>query len=212
MSEDIKSESTNPFVAAGFGCFLHGHEIILRDGKWFYKDTGKSIVDEEPRACPKCGRKPEKVENIDGSTDYRDGCLRRQIPGAIGVCCGHGVRPPQVVTVDVSRVLSESEAMALIAEAQKESGMTRQEALQYLLDRGWIGCSEREFGVVDKPQSVMAHVIETTEGIKVCLYRYDRHHIGDCLRECSWEEFKKASSEICECGYYKDTQDFRSRT
>lgn len=64
-----------------------GERIICGKKDCFYED-GESVRDEEgnsvPRPCPKCKQLP--------SEEGHDFCLRENLPGVHGVCCGHGVR------------------------------------------------------------------------------------------------------------------------
>jgi len=59
-----------------------GHDIVFKDGKWIFKDTGLSVKNtykEIPCGC--CG----KNSTIDG----HDNCLGTLI-GVMNACCGHG--------------------------------------------------------------------------------------------------------------------------
>ncbi len=64
---------------------MKGHSMILKPvGDTYelvYKDNGLSVIESDPRACTKCGRK----------SGYRepDLCLSK-LPGVKNACCGHG--------------------------------------------------------------------------------------------------------------------------
>ena len=57
-----------------------GHEIEYLAGQWCYSDTGE--LAEYDRSCKRCGDLPT-AEGYDACIGY--------IPGALSVCCGHGV-------------------------------------------------------------------------------------------------------------------------
>jgi len=59
---------------------LRGHRIIYIDNQWVYADT-KELANYD-RPCSRCGRMPTK--------EGYDACIK-EIPGAIGACCGHGI-------------------------------------------------------------------------------------------------------------------------
>jgi len=64
--------------------YMRGHKIYSHNGRnWFYFDDG-SVADDS-RPCKRCGRKPTP-EGYDACTGH--------VPGAISVCCGHGVKEP----------------------------------------------------------------------------------------------------------------------
>jgi len=60
-----------------------GHLIYWDEDRkaWFYADDSTSVSNERP--CAKCNKMP--------TPEGHDPCLGH-IPGAIGVCCGHGVQ------------------------------------------------------------------------------------------------------------------------
>lgn len=58
--------------------FVRGHEIYLKNGKWFYRDNNKPYIYERP--CKKCGCYPTK--------EGYDPCLGK-IEGVKNACCGH---------------------------------------------------------------------------------------------------------------------------
>lgn len=59
--------------------FLHGHNIELRNGEWFYIDTGETC--SVKRNCGFCGK--------NDTPEGYDGCIG-EIKGAMNACCGHG--------------------------------------------------------------------------------------------------------------------------
>lgn len=63
-----------------------GHPIVYIDEEWLYADTKEPISIERP--CVRCGRMPTK--------EGYDACLGH-IPGAVSVCCGHGVEEPILI-------------------------------------------------------------------------------------------------------------------
>ena len=63
-----------------------GHLIIYDGNQWVYVDTKEPIDIERP--CARCGRMPT-AEGYDVCFGY--------IPGAVSVCCGHGVEEGYVV-------------------------------------------------------------------------------------------------------------------
>lgn len=61
---------------------LRGHPIELRDGEWYYVDTGEPTATTwRDRPCGHCG-----LPNRD---DGHDACLG-ELPGVVNACCGHG--------------------------------------------------------------------------------------------------------------------------
>jgi hypothetical protein len=65
-----------------------GHAAIYDpDRGWVYEDTGDPT--SVPRACARCGEMP--------TPEGYDACLGH-IPGAVSVCCGHGVEPEHIST------------------------------------------------------------------------------------------------------------------
>ena len=63
--------------------YLRGHQIEFTAGQWRYSDTGESA--EYDRPCKRCGEMPT-IAGYDACMGY--------IPGALSVCCGHGVHKP----------------------------------------------------------------------------------------------------------------------
>ena len=67
--------------------YIHGHEVIYKDGQWVYADTGELITKKRP--CVRCGQP--------ATTEGHDACLG-QIPGVKHACCGHGKTEPYQIT------------------------------------------------------------------------------------------------------------------
>jgi len=61
--------------------FHRGHEIIVDNELWLYKDNNKPVKLDPNRKCNKC-----KKEN---TLEDHDPCLAG-LPGVINACCGHG--------------------------------------------------------------------------------------------------------------------------
>lgn len=70
--------------------FQRGWPIIYVGHQWVYEDTGEPIIIERP--CRFCGQMPT-------SKGY-DACIE-YVPGAISVCCGHGIESLYVITSGV---------------------------------------------------------------------------------------------------------------
>jgi len=62
-----------------------GWPIVYVAPNWVYEDTGESI--EVERSCRCCHQQP-----VNGC----DACIGH-VPGAISVCCGHGIDPPFII-------------------------------------------------------------------------------------------------------------------
>ncbi len=63
-----------------------GNEIISEQGKpQRYTSDGVKVKDDPERSCIRCGRPP--------LPEGYDACVGH-IPGAISVCCGHGIEEP----------------------------------------------------------------------------------------------------------------------
>lgn len=65
-----------------------GHETICKDGIPYFIDTNTPVADAINRPCKHCGEPP--------TPDGYDVCIGH-VPGAVSVCCGHGVVKPFVV-------------------------------------------------------------------------------------------------------------------
>ena len=59
-----------------------GHLIV-----WRYEDSGEVLDNERP--CIRCGEPP--------TPEGHDACVGH-LPGAVSVCCGHGVSEPILMT------------------------------------------------------------------------------------------------------------------
>ena len=59
-----------------------GHEIIIENKVWFYKDTKEPVSSNTFRKCGKCGKSNTK--------EGHDGCLET-LKYLMNACCGHGV-------------------------------------------------------------------------------------------------------------------------
>lgn len=66
--------------------FRRGNRVTFDHGLWRYDDGTEADHD---RPCPKCGEMPTP-EGYDACVEF--------VPGAISVCCGHGVDASYVVT------------------------------------------------------------------------------------------------------------------
>lgn len=65
---------------------LRGHEIVWRDGAWFYVDGSEEH--DEKRPCKRCGRLP--------TPEGYDPCLG-EIDGVRSACYGHGVESGYII-------------------------------------------------------------------------------------------------------------------
>lgn len=84
--------------------YCRGWEIVRREGRWVYADTGKACWGpNDRRPCKKCGKEP--------TAEGHDACLGI-LPGVASACCGHGVYKGWVTT--------EAELGVSKAEIEKE--------------------------------------------------------------------------------------------
>ena len=58
-----------------------GHEIVKKDGVYYYVDTGKPVAENPRDWCGHCG--------LHNTPEGHDGCIGH-IPTAMNACCGHG--------------------------------------------------------------------------------------------------------------------------
>ena len=59
-----------------------GNEIVHKNYRWVYKDTGLSVEEtHQERPCGKC--------NKERTSEGYDACLGT-LPGTMNACCGHG--------------------------------------------------------------------------------------------------------------------------
>jgi len=77
------------------GWVLRGHKIYYDGETWRYADTHAPADDSRP--CARCGEMPTP-EGYDPCIGY--------VPGAVSVCCGHGVAEPICVMEEGSRCAS----------------------------------------------------------------------------------------------------------
>lgn len=61
--------------------YYRGHEIILNEKEWIYKDNKKPVKFYPYREYGKCGKENNKNDH--------DACISN-LPGVINACCGHG--------------------------------------------------------------------------------------------------------------------------
>lgn len=68
--------------------YHRGHETYFdyHEYEWCYCGTGYPVEEHSP--CARCGRSPTK--------EGYDACMGH-IPGAVSVCCGHGVSEPILI-------------------------------------------------------------------------------------------------------------------
>lgn len=71
-----------------------GHLIIFTGGRWVYADN-QVPIDEEERACIKCGKMP--------TPEGYDACLG-YIKDATSACCGHGIEKPYIIKSQVTTI------------------------------------------------------------------------------------------------------------
>ena len=66
--------------------YSRGWAIYRYGNRWFYEDNDEPV--DEKRPCKRCSKKP--------TSEGFDACMGR-IPGAVSVCCGHGVTDPIIL-------------------------------------------------------------------------------------------------------------------
>lgn len=66
--------------------FARGHEIYLKNGKWYYLDNDEEYKDQRP--CKRCGHFPTK--------EGHDYCLGN-MEGIAAACCGHGITESYII-------------------------------------------------------------------------------------------------------------------
>jgi len=82
--------------------YLNGHPIVLKDGNWYFKDTGKPTVNSN-RLCGHC--------NKDKTIEGHDYCLGT-LPEVMNACCGHGVEDEAYVMFWYGNTIHGREAIA----------------------------------------------------------------------------------------------------
>ena len=61
---------------------FRGSDSVVKDGVWYFKDTGKKISDTyKEHKCGNCGKQYTE--------EGHDGCLGTLV-GLMNACCGHG--------------------------------------------------------------------------------------------------------------------------
>lgn len=84
---------------------LNGHEVIIINDEWLYKDDKTPTVNND-RACGNCNK--EKI--IDGFEEY-DGCIGKLSGNVMNACCGHGDEDDAYVQFNDESRISGAEAI-----------------------------------------------------------------------------------------------------
>lgn len=64
---------------------MRGHPVTWDGDHWRYED---GVIADGSRPCVKCGEPP--------TPEGYDACIGH-VPGAVSVCCGHGIEAPYFV-------------------------------------------------------------------------------------------------------------------